>query len=70
MTLADVALLAPTLNDAGAAEIWGVSPDLVGEQARNNCAPVEPIYLGRCRRWPTIAVLRSVGIEWTPQGGP
>lgn len=63
-TLGDVASLPPTLNDAQAAEVWGISADSLGEQARNKCAPVEPLYLGRSRRWPTVLVLRSIGIEW------
>jgi hypothetical protein len=69
-TLADVASLPPTLRDAEAADIWGISADSLGEQARNNSAPVPPLYLGRSRRWPTVAVLRSVGIEWSPQAAP
>jgi len=67
-TLADIASLPPTLGDAEAADILGVSAYSLGEQARNGCAPVEPLYLGRSRRWPTVLVLASVGIEWTPRG--
>jgi hypothetical protein len=66
ITLADVVSLPPILKDAEAADIWGVSIWTLGEQARQHKAPVEPLWLGRCRRWPTVLVLRSIGIEWSP----
>ena len=69
ITLADVPALPPTLRDAQAAEILGVSVDSLGEQARQETAPVEPLYIGRSRRWPTVPLLAVVGIEWRPELG-
>ena len=67
ITLANLDALPPTLRDAEAAEIWGISVDSVGELARAGAAPVEPLTLGRRRVWSTVAVLRSIGIEWHAQ---
>lgn len=43
----------PTLTTAEAAELLGVSADLLWKLARNGGAPVEPLRLGRALRWPT-----------------
>ena len=55
ITLANLDALPPTLRDAEAAEIWGISVDSVGELARAGAAPVEPLTLGRRRVWSTVA---------------
>ena len=52
-----------TLNGHGVAEIWNCSYWTVLEMVKAGTCPVEPIRIGRCLRWPTVAVLRHVGIE-------
>jgi hypothetical protein len=63
MRLDDVAALPLTLTTEEAAEVYGCSPDHLWGLARAGTAPVEPLRLGRALRWPTAAVLRSVGLD-------
>ena len=70
MNLADVGSLPTTLTDAQAAEVYGVSVDVLGDMARAGRTPVAALWIGRCRRWPTVEVLASVGIEWEPASAP
>lgn len=52
-----------TLDAAAVAELWGVSTDTVYGMVRSDTCPVAPLHLGRLFRWPTLPVLRSVGLE-------
>jgi hypothetical protein len=63
MKLGDLRDLAPTLNGHLTAEILGCSYWSLLEQVKAGTTPVEPIRLGRNLRWPTIAVLRAVGVD-------
>ena len=63
MRLADVGDLPPTLSTEEAAAVWHVSVDHLWHLARQGTAPIEPLRLGRALRWPTVAVLRSVGLD-------
>ncbi len=63
MRIEDLPSLPPTLLTAQAAEVWGVGVDHLWKLAREGGAPVEPLRLGHALRWPTVAVLRSVGVE-------
>ena len=66
MTLDEIRQLPPTLTDAQAAKVLGCSAWTLGQLAREGRAPVKPLDLGRLRRWPTIPILRLVGID--PEG--
>lgn len=63
MKLSDIAALPPTLDGHQVAEMLGCSYWSLLEQVKAGKAPVEPIHLGRNLRWPTVAVLRVVGID-------
>jgi predicted DNA-binding transcriptional regulator AlpA len=63
MRLSDLADLAPTLTTEQAAEIYGCGIDHLWKLAREGAAPVEPLRLGRSLRWPTVAVLSSIGLD-------
>ncbi len=63
MNLDDVASL-PTVMDAGqTAAIFDCSVDHLYDLVRRGEAPVEPIRLGRSLRWPTLPVLRLLGVR-------
>jgi predicted DNA-binding transcriptional regulator AlpA len=63
MNLGDLASLPPTLSTAEAADLWGIGVDHLWKLAREGAAPVDPLRLGRALRWPTAAVLRSIGVD-------
>lgn len=63
MNLADLAGLPPTLSTREAAEVLGVGVDHLWSLARSGESPVAPLRLGKRLRWPTVAVLRAVGVE-------
>jgi predicted DNA-binding transcriptional regulator AlpA len=52
----------PTLTTEEAAALFGVSKWLLYELAKKDEAPVVPLHLGRCLRWPTARVLAAVGL--------
>lgn len=62
MRLADTSTLPAALTTDQAAELLGVSPDLLWRLARDGEAPVEPLRLGRVIRWPTAALLDLLGL--------
>lgn len=63
LTIGDLDRLPPTINVQQTAGIWGCSTWALYEQAKAGTCPVAPLRLGRCLRWPTALVLRSIGIE-------
>ena len=63
MNLADVATLPPTLGVTEVKKLWGVSDWAVRQGVKAGDLPVLPLRLGRLLRWPTAAVLRSIGLE-------
>lgn len=62
MRLGDVAQLPTVLRAEAVADIWDMSTDSVYQGARDGTLPVAPLSFGRSYRWPTVAVLKSVGI--------
>lgn len=67
MILGDLDKLPPTLGVSEVAGVWGCSPWAVYEMARAGRCPVAPLHLGRKLRWPTLPVLRSVGLDPSDQ---
>jgi hypothetical protein len=63
LTLDDLRDLPPTLDGRQVAEILGCSYWSLLEQVKFGRCPVEPLRLGRNLRWPTVAVLRVIGID-------
>jgi len=63
VNLGDLRDLPPTLDGHQTAEILGCSYWSLLEQAKAGTCPVKPLHLGRNLRWPTVAVLRVVGID-------
>jgi hypothetical protein len=61
--IADLSSLAPTMSTAEAAEVFGVHVNHLWKLAREGRAPITPLKLGHALRWPTLAVLRCVGVE-------
>lgn len=59
----DVGNLPPTLSTAQAAELLGISVDLLGDLARADAAPVAPLRLGRRYRWPTARLFELLGLD-------
>jgi len=68
MILQDVAQLPPTMTVDQVAELWGCSTWAVYAMERHGKTPVRALRLGRKMRWPTLLVLRSIGIEHLPDG--
>jgi predicted DNA-binding transcriptional regulator AlpA len=60
--------LPATLSTEEAAGLFGCTVHTLWKLARAGTAPVEPLRLGRAVRWPTLAVLHSLGID--PEAGP
>lgn len=60
----------PTLSTEQAAELLGVSRGALWAAARDGDAPVPPIRVGRCLRWPTRPVLVALGIEQSDDSAP
>jgi hypothetical protein len=58
----DVADLPTTLNTEQAAELLGVSRGALWASSRDGDAPVAPIKVGRALRWPTLPILRALGL--------
>jgi len=54
--------IALTLSTADAAELLGVCGKTLERSARNGTAPVEPIRVGRCLRWPTAPIVKLLGL--------
>jgi len=54
-----------TLGVDEVAELYGMSRWTIYEQANAGTLPVLPLRIGRTLRWPTVAVLRSLGVEPT-----
>lgn len=68
ITVAETGALPPTLGAEQTAEVWGVSKYTVLQKLRDGTPlPVEPLRFGRAYRWPTVAVLASVGIVLDPE---
>jgi hypothetical protein len=65
LTLGDLRDLPPTLDGHQVAEILGCSYWSLLEQVKAGTCPVEPLRLGRSLRWPTVAVLRLIGVDPT-----
>lgn len=67
MSLAEVraraAALPPTLTTAETAEMLGTTTSTLWRLVREGTAPVEPLRLGRCLRFPTARVLAVLEIE-------
>ena len=59
----------PTMSAEEAAAIWGCSSWTLYGMVRAGTAPVAPLHLGRLLRWPTAAVLASVGLKYDPGTG-
>jgi len=55
--------LPPTLDATEVARLWTVGKWAVYDGAAAGTLPVAPIRIGRALRWPTVAVLRSVGMD-------
>lgn len=66
--LGDVEDLPPTLNAHQVAEVWGCSEWAVYAMVKAGECPVMPLRLGRKLVWPTIGVLRSVGLAGDGEG--
>lgn len=63
LTVGEIQSLPTTLDVDAVAEIWGCSTWAVYEMERKGASPVKALRLGRKMRWPTLLVLRSVGVE-------
>jgi predicted DNA-binding transcriptional regulator AlpA len=59
----------PTMSAEEAAQVWGCSTWTVRQRTKDGTLPVVPLRLGRLQRWPTAAVLASVGLRYDPQTG-
>lgn len=59
----DLSALGLTLDTETTAKVWGIGRDHLYRLVRDGEAPIEPLRLGRCLRWPTVKVLALVGIE-------
>jgi predicted DNA-binding transcriptional regulator AlpA len=67
MTFDDLNDLPSTLGAPQVADIWGCSEWAVYAMVKANSCPVAPLRLGRKLRWPTLPVLRSVGLDLSDQ---
>lgn len=63
MRLGDLADLGPTMSTQQVAKLYGVTPDTLYASVRNGTPPVPVIRIGRAVRWPTAAVLASIGLD-------
>src|SRR4051794_17380651 len=63
ITHSEAADLPPTLTAAQVAGLWGVARWSIYVNAEQGTLPVAPLRVGRSLRWPTVPVLRSVGID-------
>ncbi len=66
--LSDLRDLPPTLTAEQVAEMWGCSTWAVYAMAKAGECPVTPLKLGRKLVWPTLGVLRSVGLVGNGEG--
>lgn len=66
--LDDLHDLPPTLTAEQVAEMWGCSTWAVYAMAKAGECPVAPLKLGRRLVWPTMGVLRSVGLLGDGEG--
>lgn len=60
-------LESPTLKAGEVAPLWRVSTWHVYEMVKTETCPVPPIRVGRSLRWPTVPVLRGLGLA--PEAG-
>ncbi len=63
MTLAEIADLPPTLDAKVVADMLGCSIWALYDSVKAGACPVEPLRVGRKLRWPTVLVLRALGLE-------
>jgi predicted DNA-binding transcriptional regulator AlpA len=69
--LADGTEFGLTMKAETVAALWQISTWGLYSSVRRGDCPVSPIRVGtRVLRWPTIAVLASVGIVATVESGP
>jgi hypothetical protein len=69
--LADGTEFGLTMKAEEVARIWDLSLWEIYAASKRHDLPVEAIKVGsRILRWPTLPVLRSVGIETTVESGP
>jgi len=61
--LSDIRQLPPTLDAAQVAELLGVSVWSIYESVKRGTSPARPIHIGRRLVFPTVTVLRAIGIE-------
>ncbi|WP_433781591.1 hypothetical protein ACQPX6_17590 [Actinomycetospora sp. CA-101289] len=59
----DAADLPTTLSAAEVAELWGVAKWSIYVNADAGLLPVAPLRVGKSLRWPTMLVLRSLGLD-------
>lgn len=73
LLISDVGTLPVVLTSDEAAPLLGISVDHLWALAREGCAPVEPLRLGRVLRWPTAPLLTLLGLTHNadePSVGP
>ena len=63
MNLDDIGSLPPLLTSEQCAQVFDISVDHLYALRRAGKAPIEPISLGRSLRWPTLPVLRLLGVQ-------
>ena len=61
--LANGTELPPALDAPALAHLFGVGVDHVYALVRAGDCPVEPLRWGRCLRWPTVPVLKTLGLD-------
>jgi hypothetical protein len=63
VNLSELRELPPTLDAQKVAELLNISYWTLLQQVRRGAAPVEPLNLGRYKRFRTVDVLRVLGID-------
>ncbi len=63
LLISDVGTLPAVLTSDEVAPLLGISVDHLWALAREGCAPVEPLRLGRALRWPTAPLLTLLGLS-------
>lgn len=59
----DVDALPAAVDTPTAAQLYGISADHLWALRRRGQAPIEPLVLGRCLRWPLASILRQLGLS-------
>lgn len=54
--------LPATMDTREAAALLGVNRETLYDAVREGTAPVTPLRLGRCLRWPTALLLEALGV--------